>query len=662
MHTEQAKSQALEKLISNRIELSLPGAGDKSPQYTLSTTHQWLKQLEIPQENPIIQENNFLVAKVLRECLSFGNRILPKFPRQENGQFVDLGYMSHAYRTARTVISEFGVNDPLVIATAFFHDLYQLIHHQVLLENNSLDDEQVRQQTRIIIGNELNAHFNFDLGIYPREVFLKQLLANIEDIFVLESKYEQLGWQVQAEFEDEFIAASIENNLTPVEFAKLRKEIIQEFVHEKASDEGFYSLNDMFKYVLDSLQAYNSAGGSTLSSTSAGMAVVLAALAEAVDNHRHPTFDISPNAKLEDRLRQMRTGIVCNLLYTVLARTFQLPTAVREVGESMHHSFFPNQWRAFNLALSELSSIWLNQEVNNYFNVQLKLNLMGLNSFIDEVWSDLNLTDKVSKVSQVELERRKILFQQGAYDQPIIGDYEYAIIGDIKTPASIFAKWLKSSSHGSLANTPDPNSPKYLIHFSQSANWKKYLLGSTDIVRSTVVLGNELSKLVVEHGWPFAFEYKDEASEFGEADQNEVGLVENTTLVSTATQRLSNNFLPNRKTASIRTEAESWRIAPEVSPDGLVFFEYHQIVQLLNGHSHHGRYLETVPFEVKIESINQWESNQYGMQLHHLYKEKDLRIPTENEAEKEADTAYLLNLYLMISRELNSVTYDGALP
>lgn len=613
----------LDHLISTRIARELPGVGAASSQYSRGNHEQLLKQYLPPSNSEIITRLNQQAEYILNECLSLLFKI--DFFSSHSSYWSD-----HAYRCFWIAIVELNITDPMVLATTVLHDLY----HKLLTEHcqdTHEDPVHVQKQLRSIIAVELRSFFSQPIHGYTPTEFRTQLSANLEDLFVLENQLETLAVSLEKTVESKF---EPESQLTPSQFFALRSEVIATHIwNSPQPGSELFSLTDLFRYCLDALNQHNSQGGLSIGERTGGFAVVVALLAEAMDHAQNAD---SLSQHYIDHSATKGRMLVYNLVLSVFARTTGLKNGVKTIGESVNKAFFPEQWSAFQEALASMP----------YFDKQYRMNMIALKSYVSKTLNSHGFFD-ATPISHTELEKRKVLASNSLWNGPLIGEYEYCIVGDIKTPSSVFVKWASEVAKGRLSTaTQTTVEEEVLTQFSSPDRWVNYIHHTPDTLRASVLLGNSLAEaftaLQIESQLPWQFSYKDEENQ---------------------TATTPNHYVPMRNHSQIRKEAEEWH-ALETDPLSGLLLQVHLILQLHESLQN----VPLLPFEVHIESYDQWHRNTLGTKLHDLYKERDLLYSTylgtshsEYESQRQEEVFVLLTLHHLILKEVYAVTYNGAI-
>jgi|GEM_PF-6408395 len=642
------KSPTFRIIAAEQKALRLRGVGEIRPDYLLEDMgaedpQSWLNTKFANHSNPEIQKRNETTRALLVKLQAIVHRCFENLERTNGpGSCVeDRTYEAHAYRCVRIVIDEFGIYDPMVLATTYLHDSFhwlgpeQLTALSLELEQNFMDDV-------------------FDIG---GESFIEQLMKNLDEFWKLDRQHRVIARLVEQDSTPvdgcegglaQMIQDAIDDGFTPMAYEKFKIAVKERYVEHPETDLRYMTREEMLAFAVNGLPEDKYV--KHVGHRPGGYAILVALMAQEIDGGRYPrnkmdylnaegkSIDVSAQKAL------MRNGLNGAQALIPLARDLDMQPAVRELQESAAAAFFPEQWQALQTALEKMSLRYQDRNFPRekritYFDAQLRMNSFAIRR---EISHQLEVAKICAvEVSPEEFEERKLLKLEGLWDRPLLGPCEWVLIMDKKTPGSIMDKWLNDARVGNLSHprwVGDANEQRAQVvlreTFKDPAMWEKYLQGTTDPLRGTLSCGEGLDEFVLD----FIMQ-KTKLMYPGEDPD------------PTAQYTATNHYQTNRRRPN-GEEAEEFRrgAEPRHGENGELLYERH-VVLLLHPMTDDRA---NMPVELHFESVMQTEINLFD-EPHTLYKTRDLKTSNENYKTMLRNSREALRRHM-------SVLYSWALP
>lgn len=656
--------------------------------------------------NPIINEQNSSARYVANLVVD----LLQKYATVESGGESmrrlngptehDASYAGHNFRAMMIVLAEFRQTDPIVIATAGLHDMYLVL------------DEQAQQEFE----GDLAAIIDEGEPDPNKYLVYKQVLQNLKSFAKLDDRYSALARMVQ---KDPEISAILEEALqvkpgydsafdaitgfTPEAYDALEQRIFRTYVnkptdmtlgrHDVYSVEFEQDLYPNYYQLIGAAAAgftdqlpksFPNAGYSAGNASLGGLPVFIAMMAQAVDNSRYPRLDLEKESlsncggdeiefqtRIHDgMLARIRDSfdVMINLIpvaqvldnqHMVKAlqgvalkpffhRTINELQGIRDTNNARYLERMGTYNSNRHSIISEISRLgMINERLrrDSYLEYLLSANYQRLNESAEAVLAAAGVEAK--KVPVWEFKLREAMALTGYMDQGcLLGDNEYHINGNSKTIYSDMTKLYKYRVKSKLKPGFDINNPEHIL---------RYVAGSNDQLRATVLVGDSFRDLFKEHlldsGW----------------------LQESMWFVDDAEEELPSavpNYFSPIKNDSARTEAI------ELARNHGREINTHIIMQ--NRPNTWKRFLRggllRYPFEVHIKSVGAYICDDFpndtaALEKHTAYKLKDLWKGVVDFMKTAPDghgTGFInsrLGAYsARVALDVLQMTYNGALP
>ena len=488
---------------------------------------------------------------------------------------------------------------------------------------------------------ETISHFNEDLKrVFLQRTFVVQLQKNLEHFMFLDNRYDNLANTIVLDPPAQSsvgckkrIEEGIRFGFTPESYEELKGDVQEKFIEDDTKELRYFTTEELFAYAANGFSP-----DSESSQQVGGLATMLAMMSQAIDKHRYPrhTSDRMARQNISIQKENIRDALNVSHNLLPLARTLDLQPAVRALQEVVADTFFPEQWKALQQSLEKQSGSYSHVQVRNgrkrsrlqkrdsgiYFDTQTSMNTRAVHEYVRQQLENIDVD--ALYVSAGEFEKRKFKKLQNKSDEPILAPNEYTVFEGKKGPGSIFDKWLNECRTKKLYSKrwygncrAGQEQTALRERFKDPKVWEEYIFGATDIIRCSVVFGQELAQIfTLPKGHPneqntflavVHLQYRDSPAE-EKWDSDIINHVR------------SNRVNPDQKFQSVseRSEAEEFRIDPFFDIDGFLRFEYHQLL-LLNPEN---KGIRNLQFEIHCLSEVQYWVNNFKEQLHILFKLK----------------------------------------
>ncbi len=439
-------------------------------------------------------------------CLSFfeNRRFFPPATVNDDLKAALSEIQAHGYRTASILIKEFGVLDPWSIVVAFLHDLPRLMAAKQLrlpesaglddfacLGSQDLDYQKIEQELYDILRQVAIVYTNSKL-FTEFEVDLRSIAQNLVSFFQLSNQHSKTGLKVLEESPHPLdLAFATERNVDPVKaFSELLEEVATNFL-------GNTAFTDLKTLIEQCRQAVEENNGSFVN-----LNVILTLLAQAIDRYRHPSWDQLNHLSISPREREVAYALEALFVLLPMAYLLDIPEAINAMGELIYPVLFRQYWAAFERGLAQLEAVLRCRSNKSRvlrhdpFQVFKRANVMALLKKVHEflqqggidnaVYVDsLEFQERVREQLRLNPRGEKIF-----YPKSVLKPKEWTVLSSLKSPSSIFFKWIKKNWSGKLLLTDG------LVEFLNEERWLKYLLLElTDLFRAKIILGADLAYL-----------------------------------------------------------------------------------------------------------------------------------------------------------------------
>jgi hypothetical protein len=612
-------SEAYIRVAETLHMLKKLGVGEPTKEYPESEYADWMTSSFPDSDNVVVQEHNQMVKEVLHRVALLSEKYLSSHPR-DNGptdKEEDKNLSAHGRRSTQIVVSEFGIEDPITLTTTYLHDVYRYIH---------TDDQRkaFEKDFREAFSAEKDSASSLILQKLEKTHFVDRALQAMQNTHELDRKYARIS-KLVAEHFDGVIEKFLSGDITPATYETFRQDVISQFVG--SGEDQYPDIETLMNFC-----TFGVLEGHEVTASSSGFPEMIALMAEAVDNGRYIRGPRNGESyTIEDRKAQTRDLLngIFNLL--PLARVLELQTAVNPLSESAAKVLFPQQWQAMQKNLDARAQ----EREKGSFKVQLRANEMLVRNFIAKEAKGRNVP--AVEVSQIEFEYRKFLMLGGVWpaNKPILGDHEYCLLFDIKTPGSMFSKWLKVARTGQLDDarwlgndvevknmSKEEKQKKLMERFADKSVWATFTPAFPDILRCTVVVGNSLgAEFAAPASVPLDTPQRESVYE---QIQKQMVFVDE---VPTAEQLENGRILLNHAVSikanvpQQRKEGLEWRVPAQYDEEGDLNYEFH--ANLLKNEMTGGKHNQVL--EVHVETAKKHFDNVFGKDSHVItYKLKDI--------------------------------------
>lgn len=664
--TNNSELSIFDHIIFQRIKHEIYTGGqaptaEQTPRYMMEDFDTWAQERFAHSE---------VFLQVHTICLTIMSKYIKDIPRQSGPAESDFFYQAHAMRTARILIEELGFNNPFMYAHALLHDVPEILKkHSYSLDGEFVEKIYLKSLTEF--ANDLS-HLAFEI-FNTHDNILADLVPALVAFEQHDLRYDSIATSIMHDGEiTEQINAGLEEGFTPKTYSELKRTILNQYMHNPQLQpfDRYLNLHELMQ-----LMQYNISGNDTSSHSPDGLAIMITMIAQAIDNFRYPELSKSEdvtdpvNGSIETRkvFIKQAIDIICNLL--PIARAINHPAAIRLLSEIPARAFLPEQYAACTQAIKNMSYQCLDESGKpTYFDVQVERNMKIIHRIIKQITEELSKESiQAVYVSPEEFEQRKILMLSSQWQGPLLQPFEFSLIGPSKkTIASLFDKvvfkYATKNKFAQLQNAHNAVGDEGLMELMKDPDfWQEILHRYPDILRATIVLGNGLSRVYTQgtDSTPSIYD----RFKFHFSNDDEKGQA---STIPNHFHPLDHDQFDNRKSKiTARGEAIESRIKGSthcnygVDSKSNYFFEDHFILHMREnfyfGESMH----PSLPFELHVESVNQYIRDELGEQMHILHKFPDI-MPRSDESEDVLKNE-LIGLYQKIILLVYFTMYKDAI-